>query len=83
LRRRREGCFRFFEVLLHLRCRLGFEVRHVLPVETAQPDRYVLVDRAGMRLLFRDAQFGEPVEDFVSFHFQLACQLIDPNLFHR
>jgi hypothetical protein len=36
-----------------------------------------------MRLLFLDAQFREPIEDFVSLHFQLPRQLIDPNLLHR
>jgi len=36
-----------------------------------------------MRLLFLDAQLGEPVEDFVSLYFQLPRQLVDPNLLHR
>ena len=35
-----------------------------------------------MRLLFRDAQFGEPLQNFMSFNFQLPCQLIDANLLH-
>src|SRR3954463_15381697 len=36
-----------------------------------------------MRLLFLDAQLGEPIEDFVSLDFQLPRQLVDPNLLHR
>jgi hypothetical protein len=36
-----------------------------------------------MRLLLADAKLGEPVEYFVSLHFQLSRQLVDPNLLHR
>src|SRR3954447_3678642 len=36
-----------------------------------------------MRLLFLYAQLGEPIEDFVSFDFQLPRQLVNPNLLHR
>lgn len=34
------------------------EVRDVKAVQTAQLDRDVLINRAGVRLLFADAQFG-------------------------
>src|ERR1035437_3463214 len=36
-----------------------------------------------MRLFFRDAQFGEPLQYFVSLDFQLPRQLVDTNLLHR
>ena len=36
-----------------------------------------------MRLLLRDTQLGEPVQDLVSLDFQLPCQLVDSNLLHR
>jgi len=36
-----------------------------------------------VRLFFLHAQFGEPVQNFVSFDFQLPRQLVDPNLLHR
>jgi hypothetical protein len=36
-----------------------------------------------MGLFFRDAQFGEPLQYFVSFDFQLPRQLVDSNLLHR
>src|SRR5262249_9005081 len=63
--------------------RLGFNIRGGEAVPAAQFDRHVFIDRTGMRLLFRDAQLGEQVENLVSFHFQLSRQLIDPNLLHR
>jgi hypothetical protein len=52
-------------------------------IQAPQLYRHVFIDRAGMRLLFTDAQFGEPVKDFVSLDFQLPCQLVNPNLLHR
>jgi hypothetical protein len=58
-------------------------VGHGEPVNATQLESHVFIDRAGMRLLFNDAQFGEPVEDLVSLDFQLSRQLIDPNLLHR
>src|SRR5450759_290215 len=36
-----------------------------------------------MRLFFRDAQFGEPLQYFVSLDFQLPRQLVYSNLLHR
>ncbi len=81
--RGRLGSIRLFGALLYFGLRLRLEVRHILSVEPPQPDRDILIDRAGVRLFFRDAQFGEPVQDFVSLDFQLSCQLVDPNLLHR
>jgi hypothetical protein len=60
----------------------GFRVGNIQPIKTPQADRHVFVDGAGMRLLFRDAQLGEPVQDFVSLDFQLPGQLVDSNLLH-
>jgi hypothetical protein len=54
-----------------------------VPIEAAKPYRRVFVDRAGVRLLFRDAHFGEPLQDLVSLDFQLSRQLVDSNLLHR
>ena len=56
---------------------------HVVSVQPAQLDGDVFIDGAGVRLLLGDAQFGEPVQNFVSLDFQLPRQLVDPNLLHR
>lgn len=60
----------------------GFR-RRVETVQTTQLYRHVFIDRAGVRLLFRYAEFGQPVQDLVSLDFQFPCQLIDANLLHR
>lgn len=44
--------------------------------------RNVIVNRAGMRLLFVDAQFGEQFQDFVRLYFELTGQLVDSNFTH-
>lgn len=44
--------------------------------------RDVIVDRTGMGLLIVHAEFGKFVEDFVRFHLELPCQLVNPNLLH-
>ncbi len=59
------------------------QIRNIEAVQAAQLDGHVFIDRAGVRLLFGDAQFREPVQDFVSLHFQLPRQLVDSNLLHR
>jgi hypothetical protein len=71
--------------LRRLRLVLGLRdvIGNIVPVETAQFDRHVLIDRAGVRLLFRNAQLGKPVQYLVGLHFQLPCQLVNPNLLHR
>jgi hypothetical protein len=51
--------------------------------QAAQLDRHVFIDGAGVRLLFGDAQFGQPVQDLVGLDFELPCQLVDSNLLHR
>jgi len=66
-----------------LRFGFRFQIGHIESVQPAQLDSNVLVDGAGMGLLFRDAQFREAVEDLVSLHFQLPRQLVDSNLLHR
>jgi hypothetical protein len=52
--------------------------RHV----TANDESQVVVKRAGMGLLVVNAELGEKVEDYARLHFELACQLIDPNFAH-
>jgi hypothetical protein len=54
-----------------------------LPVMTPKLERRVFVDGAGVRLLFGNAQFGEQLQNFVSFDFQLPRQLVNANLLHR
>jgi len=72
----RDGAFRSARIVtVRFRC--------VEAVEPPQLDRYVFVDRAGMRFLFRDAQFGEPIQNLVGLNFQLPRQLVDANLLHR
>jgi hypothetical protein len=44
--------------------------------------RDVVVKRAGMGLLVVDAEFGKDVEYNARLHFELACQLIDPDFAH-
>ena len=52
-------------------------------IQRSQLDRHVFVDRAGVRLLFRYAELGKPLQNFMSFDFQLPCQLVDANLLHK
>jgi hypothetical protein len=68
-------------VRLALRFRLI--VRRLLTVMAAQLESRVFVDGAGVRLLFSNAEFGEQLQNFVSFDFQLPRQLVDANLLHR
>jgi hypothetical protein len=62
---------------------VGYIIGNVVPVQAAKPYGGVLVDGAGVRLLFGDAYFGEPFEDFVRLYFQLPRQLVNANLLHR
>jgi hypothetical protein len=48
----------------------------------ANDERQVVVKRAGMGLLVVNAELGEKVEYNARLHFELACQLIDPNFAH-
>jgi hypothetical protein len=44
----------------------------------------ILVDRAGVGLLFVDAELRQQIQYYVRFDFQLPCQLIDSDLqLHR
>jgi hypothetical protein len=54
-----------------------------VPIEAPKPYGCVLVDGAGVGLLFRDAHFREPFENLVSLDFQLPRQLVNANLLHR
>jgi hypothetical protein len=62
---------------------LAFQIRRIEAVEPPQLDRHVLVDGAGVRFLFGDAQFGESIQNLVGLYFQLPRQLVDANLLHR
>lgn len=42
--------------------------------------RFIRLERTGVGLLFRDAEFGQHVQDGLAFHFQLASQIVDSNL---
>jgi len=55
----------------------------LMPVVAAQLVHYVVVQRAGVRLFIRDAQFGELLQYFVSLNFQLPRQLVNSDLSHR
>lgn len=48
----------------------------------AQQDRDVFVDRAGMGLLFRNAQLGQEVQDPAGLDLQLPREFVDSDLFH-
>jgi hypothetical protein len=61
----------------------GWRFRVLVPVVAAQLQHYVVVQRAGVRLFIRDAQFGELLQYFVSLNFQLPRQLVNSDLSHR
>jgi len=61
----------------------GWRLGVLMPVVPAQLVHHVVVQRAGVRLFIRDAQFGELVEYFVSLNFQLPRQLVNSDLSHR
>ena len=43
---------------------------------------YVVIERAGVRFLVGDAQFGQDVKNHIGLDFQLTGQLIDADLTH-
>src|SRR5579864_5411952 len=43
---------------------------------------YVVIERAGVRLLVGDTQLRQRLEDYVGFDFELTGQLIDANFTH-
>ena len=84
LLRRGSGCLSGMEVALGLfYFRVGCERRRSTATGdvTANDQSQVVVKRAGMGLLVMDAELGKKVENNARLHFELACQLIDPN-FH-
>jgi hypothetical protein len=46
-------------------------------------NRHILVDRAGVRLLFTHPKFREEIENDAGFNFQFPGQLVNPNFLHR
>jgi hypothetical protein len=50
---------------------------------TAQRERDVFIDRAGMRFLLLHAQFGQQIDNDARFHLKLPRQLVDSDFLHR
>jgi hypothetical protein len=48
----------------------------------ANLQRDVVVERAGMRLLIRDAQFRQHIEDDARLDFEFSRQLVNSNFTH-
>jgi hypothetical protein len=61
----------------------GRRVRVLVAIVAAQFADHVVFQRAGVRLLISDAEFGELLQYFVSFDFQLPRQLVNSDLSHR
>jgi len=57
-------------------------VRHIKAELLADFQRDVIVNRAGVRLLFVNAQIREQLQNFVRLYFELPCQLVDSNFTH-
>jgi len=49
----------------------------------ADRQRDVVIERAGVRFLIGDTQFGQDVKNHIGLDFQLAGQLVDADLTHR
>jgi hypothetical protein len=66
---------------------VGFAARWefalIVAVIATQSADHVVFQRAGVRLLISDAEFGELLQYFVSFDFQLPRQLVNSDLSHR
>jgi hypothetical protein len=83
---------RFFGLLGGLSLRADFHRRSLLPIAASRLDlkaealahqmRDVLVDRARVRLLLRDAKLRQEVDNHLRFDLQLPGQLIDSNILH-
>lgn len=71
----------------HLRIRsapLAILVRDGVSEPLFDRDRYIFVNRAGMGLLFLNAQLGQHLEDDVRLDLKLPGQLVNPDLqLHR
>jgi len=50
---------------------------------TAEFERDLFIDRAGMRLFLMHPQFGEHINDDARFYFKLPRQLVDSDFPHR
>jgi len=61
----------------------GCRARILVSVVAAQLEDHVVLKRTGVRLFVGDAEFGEPLQYFVSFNFQLPRQLVNSDLSHR
>lgn len=48
----------------------------------ADGERNILVDRAGMRLLFTHSKFRKEIENDAGLNFQFPGQLVNPNFLH-
>jgi hemin uptake protein HemP len=48
-----------------------------------ESDGDIFIDRAGVRLLFLHAQFGQQVENDSRLHLELPGQLVDSDFLHR
>jgi hypothetical protein len=57
-----------------------FAIGNLMTEEPPQFESDIFVDRAGVGLLLRYAQFGKLVQDLMRFDFQLPSQLINANL---
>jgi hypothetical protein len=81
---RRQGLYRrrlSFLTFLGSFDRFGmFAIGNLMTEEPPQFESDIFVDRAGVGLLLRYAQFGKLVQDLMRFDFQLPSQLINANL---
>jgi hypothetical protein len=75
---RRRGRLRRF----HFRFLRSFR-RLPLAETAAKLQRNLVVERAGVRLLVRDPELRQQIEEDVRLYFELARQLIDANFTHR
>ncbi len=77
-RQRCGGSFRAPFVLSGLPVFFTLRARQTL----AQQFRDILVDRTGVSLLLRDAEFRQQVQNRARFYLELPRQFIDPNFLH-
>ncbi len=75
-------CFGLFSAVGEISAGILLTFRRVEPKLAADLKRYVVIDRAGVRLLIIDAQIREQLQNFVRLYFELPCQLVDSNFTH-
>ena len=56
-------------------CAFGTEMRANLVSK-------VVIERTGVGFLVRNADLGQIVNDYITLHFQFACQFVDSDLTH-